>query len=94
MGDRTWWYEKCPKCGEEIEVYDAPSCLQFSRECQCGWTDGLDYYEARDNVIELLTEKGARKKKLIFDCPKCKQKMIWWEKEKYKMCIVCSQNNS
>lgn len=48
MGDRTWWKENCPSCGlDTVEIYDAPSSLQFSRRCGgCGWTDGLSYYEA------------------------------------------------
>ena len=69
MGDRTWWYEDCPKCKikESVEVYDAPSCLQFLRKCdKCGWSDGLTYYETSPSTIELLTKEEAKKRKLIY----------------------------
>lgn len=65
MGDHTWWDEDCPNCKtkDSVKVHDAPSSLQFSRICEnCGWTDGLDYYETGNNVIELLTEEEAEKR--------------------------------
>ena len=68
MGDRTTWFEDCPKCGgkETVEVYDAPSCLQWTMQCDnCSWTDGYDYYETEPNTIEKLTEEQAIKRKLI-----------------------------
>jgi len=95
MGDRTTWIEKCPKCGADIEVYSAPSSLIWRKHCHiCGYDDGLDYYEAPNYVIEKLTEKEAREKKIIFDCPKCKTIMTWWEKKKYGMCISCHQEKT
>ena len=60
MGDRTWWFENCPQCKtkESVEVYDAPSCLQWLKKCEkCGWNDGKDYYETAENEIQLLTKK-------------------------------------
>ncbi len=60
MGDRTWWYENCIHCGgtNTIEVYDAPSCLQWLKKCdKCGWSDGKDYYDISENEIALLTKK-------------------------------------
>jgi hypothetical protein len=68
MGDKTMWREDCPKCKKEdgVECYDAPSCIQFSRSCdECGWRDGLDYYETGDNTIELLTQEEAKKRGLL-----------------------------
>ena len=92
MGDRTWWVEKCPKCGADIEVYDAPSCLQWCCHCtKCGYDDGLNYYEAPENCIVLCTREKAVKKGLIMNCPICKKDMTWWERDKYKMCIMCHQ---
>ena len=58
MGDRTWWYQLCPKCGEEVEVYDAPSSLLWSCTCdKCGWTDGRGYCETRENETALCTKE-------------------------------------
>ena len=67
MGDRSWWEEECPKCKEKtVVVYDAPSCLQFSRVCEkCGWTDGLDYYETGRNEISLMTKKQYKEWKKL-----------------------------
>jgi hypothetical protein len=68
MGDRTFWSEDCPRCKREdsVEVYDAPSCMQFSRVCEvCNWTDDLDYYETGKNTIELLTKEEVVKRNLI-----------------------------
>jgi len=67
MGNRTWWSEDCPKCKAIncVQVYDEPTCLQFSRVCKdCGWTDGLEYYETDPNTIELLTKEEAIKRNL------------------------------
>jgi hypothetical protein len=64
MGDRTWWFEDCPKCNKKnaVEVYDAPSSLIFSRQCgECNWTDGLDYYEKGDTLY-LLSKEEAKEK--------------------------------
>ena len=58
MGDRTYTFYPCPKCGKEIEKYDAPSCLLWINMCEsCGWSDGLSYYEGPGNSLWLITEK-------------------------------------
>lgn len=58
MGDRTWWDEECPKCGAIIEVYDAPSSLQWCKICEkCGYDDGQDYYEIGKYEVVLCTKK-------------------------------------
>jgi len=92
MGDRITTYLPCPKCGKESEQYDAMSSLIWSWKCEyCGWHDDRDYYEGRHDEKLLLTEKEARKKKLIFTCPVCKKTMTWWEKEKWGKCVMCFQ---
>jgi hypothetical protein len=92
MGDRTTTYLPCPECGKESEQYDAPSCLIWSWDCwHCGWKDNRRYYEAPNNQIWLISEKDARGKELIMDCPKCKEKETWWENRDYGMCIECWQ---
>ncbi len=61
MGDRTYWYEPCPKCGEQVEFYDAYSSLMFVAVCDnCGWKDDRDYYETGENEISLLTPKQLK----------------------------------
>lgn len=93
MGDRTTTYSPCPKCGKEMETYDAPSCLMWSEHCDhCGYDDGLNYYEAPNNMLYLITEEQAIKDGLIMDCPLCGDTMTWWEKERYSMCIMCKQD--
>ena len=93
MGDRITTYPPCPKCGKKSEQYSAYSCLQWSWHCEhCGWKDDRDYYETDENTIGLMTEKEARERKVIFDCPVCKETMTWWEKDKYKMCSECEQD--
>lgn len=53
MGDRYISYYPCPKCGREIEEYDAPSCTMFCASCDyCDWKDLRDYFEV------LLEEEG------------------------------------
>ena len=94
MGDRTTTYSPCPKCGKEMETYDAPSCLMWSSNCgHCGYDDGLDYYEAPNNIIELCTKEQAKQKGLIMDCPKCKEMMTYWENDRYKMFVMCEQDS-
>lgn len=76
-----------------METYNAPSCLLWNRHCDhCGYDDGLNYYEAPNNVIELLTKEQARKKGLIMDCPICNEQMTWWEKKRLGMCMVCEED--
>jgi hypothetical protein len=95
MEDRTYSYSPCPKCGKEMETYNAPSCLMWSSRCNsCGYDDGLDYYEAPNNVIELIKKEDAIKKGLIMECPICKEIMTWWEKRDYEMCVMCNQEKT
>lgn len=94
MGDRYFWDEDCPKCNtkQSVECYDAPTCLQFYKHCdKCNWKDDREYFEAPNNTIELITEKEAREKGLIMECPVCKGTMTWWDKENYGKCIMCKQ---
>jgi hypothetical protein len=66
LGTRTWWYEQCPKCPQEIEVFDAPSSLMWAKQCgNCLWSDGLDYYEISDSEIVKCTK--AEYKKMVKD---------------------------
>lgn len=63
MGDKTWYYDECPHCGSEKEVFDQPSSILWSNTCdECGWTDRLEYYEEKDGyTIHKLTTEEARK---------------------------------
>lgn len=93
MGDRTTSFVPCPKCGKETDQYDAPSSLMWCWSCEsCGWSDPRDYYEAPENVIELITKEEAIAKGLIMECPDCKERMSWWERDSYGKCICCNQN--
>jgi Zn finger protein HypA/HybF involved in hydrogenase expression len=84
------WYETCPSCGAEIEVYDAPSSLIWSCFCsKCGWNDGYRYFEDGD-IIYKMTEKEARKRRIIEDCPKCTSYMTKYEKNKWGACVSCA----
>jgi hypothetical protein len=59
MGDRTWWTEECPKCHKNsLEVYDAPSCMQHSERCPCGYDAKTYYYERKDGVIILKRKRS------------------------------------
>lgn len=54
MGDRYISYKKCPKCGEEYEVYDAPSSMMYCAKCdKCGFDENKSYYEI-DHVLYLI----------------------------------------
>ena len=56
MGDRYYSYEKCPKCGETYELYDAPSSLMYVGICEnCNWSDPKDYYELGEHEVALMT---------------------------------------
>lgn len=58
MGDRYYSYEKCPKCGETYELYDAPSSLMYVGICDnCGWSESKDYYELDLHTVALYTPK-------------------------------------
>ena len=93
MGDRITKILPCPKCGKESEQYNASSSLIWTWDCEhCGWQDERRYYEASNNVIMLITPEEARKRGLIFDCPQCKKRMTYWEKERYQKCIDCHLN--
>ena len=62
MGDRTITYYPCPKCGKEMEEYDAPTCLMFVAVCEhCGWKDDRNYYEDENGVLNLCTEKEFKR---------------------------------
>lgn len=68
MGDRTYSYYNCPKCGKKsgVEIYDAPSSLLYVEACTyCDYTVDLDYYETKPNTIELLSTPDAIKRGLI-----------------------------
>lgn len=72
MGDRTWWFDECPNCGKEKEVYDAPSSIIWSNHCDnCGWDDGLNYYENKDGItVHKLTYSEATKvRKKLYQAP-------------------------
>jgi hypothetical protein len=72
MGDRTISFRTCPTCQKIYEVYDAPSSLLYSAWCNnCGYNEGLDYYETGPNEISLLTKKEAKKRGLL-DIKYCK----------------------
>jgi len=63
MGDRYISYYDCPKCGEEVELYDAPSSVMYVAICdKCGWREPLNYYEVADNEIVLCTKEEYNKK--------------------------------
>lgn len=49
MGDRYITIKKCPKCGSDYEVYDAPSSNMYCATCdKCGYDEGLSYYEFKN----------------------------------------------
>lgn len=95
MGDRSIWYEDCPKCNgkDTVEVADDSSSLIFYRKCnKCGWTDGLGYYEGKNDDIILCTKEEAIKLGLIYLCG-CGEYKTWWEKEVYGTCVMCTKFN-
>jgi len=82
MGDRTMWTAKCPKCGKDVEYYDAPSCLMYGTSCECGWRSPYDYYEIADNEIVLCTKEEYRKNYKYTDwCQKRQKEMAELERE-------------
>lgn len=94
MGDRTLWIEKCPNCGEDMECYDAPTCLLWVRCCEkCKWSDDRRYYESKDvtgsYIIQLLTSEDARDKGLLVDCPRCKLECGSMDVSLWGVCYDC-----
>ena len=54
MGDRYISYKKCPKCGEQYEVYDAPSSMMYVAKCdKCGFKEDFSYCEL-NGILYLL----------------------------------------
>ena len=52
MGDYIYSYEKCPKCGKEIQVCDQTSSLLHSCHCdKCGYDDGKDLNITVKNAV-------------------------------------------
>lgn len=99
MGDRTITYRKCPKCGKEVEEYDAPSSLMFVAVCEnCGWYDERGYWEKiiNGNVEEtiLCTPNQAIEKGLARKCPICKELMPTYQIDEYGMCMWCHQDKN
>jgi endogenous inhibitor of DNA gyrase (YacG/DUF329 family) len=76
MGDRTTWWGPCPKCGKEIEWYDASSSLLYGANCECGWADPLHYYEISDDEIVLCTIEEARQNGGWIKCEKCGKEIM------------------
>ncbi|RLG13658.1 hypothetical protein DRN69_05230 [Candidatus Pacearchaeota archaeon] len=89
MGSRTWYYYDCPKCRAKdgVEVYDAPSSLLHSEQCQyCDYKVDLDYYYISENEIALLSKKQAKEKGLL--CKKCGQR-LYPSELKEGICEAC-----
>lgn len=56
MGSRYYSYHKCPNCGKDYELYDAPSSLMYIGVCEhCSWSEPKDYYETGEHEISLMT---------------------------------------
>ena len=54
MGTMTMWYEKCPKCGKEMDCASQPTSLLWSVHCaKCGYDDGRNYTEEETGTIIL-----------------------------------------
>jgi len=68
MGDKTWTYYDCPKCGktEGVEIYDASNSLIYVEKCRyCDYKVDKDYYETGPHTIMLLTPEEARVKGIV-----------------------------
>lgn len=90
MGDRYYSYYNCPKCGEKngVEIYDAPSCLQYLEACQyCDYKVDLDYYEETENCLVLLSKSDAEKKGYF--CQFCNNYLLPGIERITKVCIKC-----
>lgn len=80
----------CPSCKAQIEIYDAPSSLIWGCTCyKCGWNDGLSYFEDKKGIIYKISEKEAREKGIIENCPGCSNYMTLYEKERWNQCYEC-----
>jgi hypothetical protein len=82
MGDRTISMINCPKCNRAVELYDAPSCLQYIANCEkCGWREPHDYYDVGDNEIALCTkEEYAKRYKHTDWCREHRKDIANWMK--------------
>lgn len=49
------WTDFCPFCHlKTLEIYDAPSCLDYSEICEnCGYKSNLEYRENEEGELEL-----------------------------------------
>jgi hypothetical protein len=89
MGDRTWYYSTCPKCGRKdgVETYDAPSCLQYFEGCQyCDYKVDLSYYEEKQNHLVLISKEEARKRGYLCKVCECP---LWFEERVIGVCEDC-----
>lgn len=89
MGDRTYYYYDCPKCGlkDGVEVYDHSSALMYVEACQdCDYYVDLDYYEESENYLVLLSKADARDKGYL--CNKCDQ-YLWLDEREIGLCRDC-----
>ena len=85
MGDRIWYYYDCPKCGTKngVEVYNAPSCLQYSERCRfCDFYVDLNYYyeDDEETILVLLSKEQARKRG--YSCKECDRPLVGEERKK------------
>lgn len=56
MGDRLWWIEKCPKCGQKtLECYEALSSL--SKYDECANCDFAQAYDISDDTGEIIIRR-------------------------------------
>ena len=94
MGDRYTWYEDCPKCGGKgtLEMYDAPSCMQYSGICnECDYVIDLGYYEESENHLILISMKEARERGYL--CKKCNS-YLWIDERGKGICADCKEVNN
>lgn len=94
MGDRIWYFYDCPKCGAKdgVEVYDAPSCMQYSERCRfCDYKVDLDYYYIDEYEIALLSKEQAKEKGLL--CKKC-ERPLYPDELKEGICEDCKEGEN
>jgi len=68
MGTWTTWFEKCPKCGGEMEYSENSSSMFYGGMCDsCGYRDPQDYYYTDDtgNNITLCTKEKAEEMDIL-----------------------------
>jgi hypothetical protein len=53
MGSRTISKKKCPVCEKFYETYDAPSSMMYVAKCDCGYDEGMEYFEMT-NALYLI----------------------------------------